>query len=91
MTGWAGTDEEVTVGGSDEEEGSAGSADPSKVFRENPPSEEEVEEIEADRERRLDPENRPEHAEVDNTGRTFDAEKGEFVDDGDGSEADTED
>lgn len=49
-------------------EGAAGTSDPSKAFRENPPSEEEVREIEAERERRLDPANRPEGAEVDNTG-----------------------
>jgi hypothetical protein len=49
-------------------EGSAGTADPSETFRENPPSEEEVREIEEERRRRLAPENRPEHAEVDNTG-----------------------
>lgn len=48
-------------------EGVAGTADPGKFFREHPPSEEEVAEIEAERERRLAPENRPENAEVDNT------------------------
>jgi hypothetical protein len=51
----------------EDQEGSAGTADPSEVFRENPPSEDEVEEIEAERERRLAPENRPDNAEVDNT------------------------
>jgi hypothetical protein len=52
----------------DEQEGSAGRADPSEVFREIEVSDEEVAEIEAERERRLDPENRPENTEVDNTG-----------------------
>lgn len=52
----------------DNAEGSAGTADPTEAFRENPPTEEEVKEIEEERERRLDPENRPENAEVDNTG-----------------------
>lgn len=52
-------------------EGAEGSSDPSKAFRENPPSEEEVKEIEAERERRLAPENRPEGAEVDNTGENM--------------------
>ncbi len=66
----------------DEQEGSAGSSDPSEAFRENPPSDKEVEEIRAERERRLDPANRSDNVEVDNTGRTFDAEKGEFVDEG---------
>jgi hypothetical protein len=37
-------------------------------------------EIEEERERRLDPENRPENVEVDNTQRDFDAEKGMFED-----------
>jgi len=52
----------------DAQEGSAGSADPSEVFRKMQPSEEEVAEIEAERERRLAAENRPDNAEVDNTG-----------------------
>ena len=55
----------------DEQEGSAGSADPSAVFRKMKPSEEEIAEIEAERERRLDPENRPENAVVDNTGENM--------------------
>ena len=67
------------------EEGSAGSADPSATFRENPPDEEEQKEIEEERERRLDPENRPAGAEVDNTDRTFDHDEWKF-DDGEGGE-----
>jgi hypothetical protein len=55
----------------DEVEGASGTSDPSKAFKENPPSEEEVEEIEAERERRLDPASRPEGAEVDNTGENL--------------------
>jgi hypothetical protein len=39
--------------------------------------EDEIEEV---REERLDPDNRPDGAEVDNTGRTFDPEKGLFTD-----------
>ena len=39
-----------------------------------------LEEIEAEREERLDPDNRPEHAEVDNTQRTFIAEEARFED-----------
>ena len=50
-------------------EGEAGHADPSQVFRENPPDDDEVEEIEEERDRRLAPENRPDGAEIDNTGR----------------------
>jgi hypothetical protein len=68
------------------EEGSAGTSDPSKRFRENPPDEDEQKEIEETREERLDPENRPEGSEVDNTPRTFDDEEWKFEDDegGDG-------
>ena len=58
-------------------------------------SQEELDEIEAERKRRLDPANRPEMAEVDNTDREFDLERGEFVDsrsddgdDGDQGESD---
>jgi hypothetical protein len=39
-----------------------------------------AEEIEEERRRRLAPENRPENAEVDNTDRDFDVEKGMFTD-----------
>lgn len=39
-----------------------------------------VEEIERDRAERLDPANRPEDTEVDNTGRTFDSGAGKFTD-----------
>jgi len=55
----------------DEQEGSAGSSDPAAAFREIEPSEEEVAEIEAERERRLAPENRPENTEIDNTGENM--------------------
>lgn len=51
----------------EETEGSAGTADPSEAFRRIQPSEEEIAEIEEERERRLAPENRPENAVVDNT------------------------
>lgn len=39
-----------------------------------------LEEIEAERKERLDPDNRPENAEVDNTQRTFIAEEARFED-----------
>lgn len=42
------------------------------------PPPEEIEKIEAEREERLDPANRPDNAEVDNTDRTF--EDGGFKD-----------
>ena len=38
------------------------------------------EQIEQEREERLDPENRPDGVEVDNTDRDFDARKGLFTD-----------
>lgn len=43
---------------------------------EGPPPGMTEEEVDAERARRLDPANRPEGAEVDNTGRTFDPETG---------------
>lgn len=65
----------------EEVEGKAGSSDPSRRFREQPPpSDEELAQHEEQRERRLDPENRPDKAEVDNTEREFDPEKGVFLD-----------
>jgi hypothetical protein len=36
--------------------------------------------VEAERRERLDPDNRPDRAEVDNTDRDFDVEKGMFTD-----------
>ena len=39
-----------------------------------------LETIERERAERLDPANRPDDAEVDNTNRTFDAEAGKFTD-----------
>ncbi len=62
------------------EEGVAGSADPSKRFRETEVSAEERAEIERTREMRLDPANRPENSEVDNTHRDFDDKHGHFTD-----------
>ncbi|WP_323793448.1 hypothetical protein [Nocardioides sp.] len=63
--------------GTDADE-SVGTSDPSKTFAEMEVSEEEKAEIAAERERRLDPANRPAGAEVDNTGRTV--VDGRFVD-----------
>ena len=47
-----------------------------------------VEQIERDRAERLDPANRPEDTEVDNTGRTFDSGAGKFTDSEDYDEND---
>jgi len=38
------------------------------------------EDVEREREERLDPENRPDEVEVDNTDREFDETKGKFTD-----------
>jgi hypothetical protein len=61
--------------------GTAGLPDEANV----PP--ETIEAIERERAERLDPANRPDAAEVDNTGRTFDAEAGKFTDNEGYSEA----
>ena len=47
---------------------SQGTADPSEKFRAIEVSEEEQAQIDEERERRLHPDNRPDNAEVDNTG-----------------------
>ena len=44
------------------------------------PDDQTKKEIEEERERRLDPANRPDAAEVDNTERTFDETRGKFTD-----------
>jgi hypothetical protein len=43
-------------------------------------SQQQIDEIEVEREKRLDPDNRPENAEVDNTDRDFDTTTGQFTD-----------
>ena len=50
------------------------------------PDEETQREIEQEREERLAPENRPDGAEVDNTQRTFDTDRGMFTDNDDYTE-----
>jgi hypothetical protein len=64
------------------ESGTAGLPDKDNV------PEETIESIEAERQERLDPENRPDNAEVDNSERTFDADAGKFTDRDDYSEDD---
>ena len=61
---------------------SAGLPDPDEV------SDQEKEELEQDRQQRLDPDSRPDSAEVDNTDRDFDPEAGLFTDNPDHTEAD---
>ena len=58
-------------GSAEQEVGEERHSDPSKRFRENPPGDDEVKEIEEERARRLAPENRPDGAEVDNTGENM--------------------
>ncbi len=57
--------------------GDAGLPDPDEV----PP--ETIERLDAERAERLDPENRPDNVEIDNTDRTFDPAAGRFTDDPD--------
>ena len=45
-----------------------------------PDQEPDLEAIEEERETRLDPDNRPDNAEIDNTERDFDVVKGQFTD-----------
>ncbi len=60
-----------------DEDTAAGTSDPGQIFRDIEISEDEKTTIAQEREERLDPSNRPDGAEVDNTGKTF--EDGEFV------------
>ena len=47
------------------------------------PDDETKQEMEEEREKRLDPDNRPDGAEIDNTDRTFDVDQGMFTDNDD--------
>jgi len=42
--------------------------------------EERAQEIEAERDKRLDPDNRPDNAQIDNSDRDFDVASGQFTD-----------
>jgi hypothetical protein len=78
MAGFGRTLGNITSGGHMSDSTGEGGKTGSAGFHEV--SQEEIEEIEAERKRRLDPANRPEMAEVDNTDRNFDLERGEFTD-----------
>ena len=65
-------DEEPAIGGDSDEE-SHGTRQPGA-------DPQDADEIEEERQRRLDPDNRPDDVEVDNTERDFDVEKGMFKD-----------
>jgi hypothetical protein len=51
------------------------------------PDEDTKKEMEEEREKRLDPDNRPDGAEIDNSDRTFDVERGQFTDSDDYDES----
>ena len=70
-----------TPEGQEQEHEPAGLPDPEEV------SDEEKQELEQERQDRLDPDNRPESTEVDNTDRDFDPEAGMFTDNPDHSES----
>ncbi|MEJ7796469.1 MAG: hypothetical protein WKF50_13020 [Nocardioides sp.] len=65
----------------EQEHESAGLPDSDEV------SAEEKEELEQERQERLDPDSRPDGAEIDNTDRDFDPETGLFTDNPDHAEA----
>jgi hypothetical protein len=62
-----------------------GTGDTTAAFKEKP-DQETIEEIERTRRERLDPRNRPENAEVDNTQKTFDYATGTFLEDHEGED-----
>ena len=64
----------------EQREGGGGASSEREDPRTREPSEEEQREIEEERERRLDPDNRPDNVEVDNTDRDFDPVQGRFED-----------
>ena len=70
---------------SDETSDSGDSDDSPRLTKEQAMGQEDVPEdkqqaIEEEREKRLDPDNRPENAEVDNSDRDFDVKSGQFTD-----------
>ena len=69
-----GTDDLPEPGEGQRESGTAGLPDEDEV------PDETIEEIDTERAERLDPDNRPDGAEVDNTQRTFDSGAGMFTD-----------
>jgi hypothetical protein len=81
------TDED-TDGGSGDDTGTetdSGADDSQELTKEQAMGDEDVpqekvDKIEKEREERLDPDNRPENAEVDNSDREFDTKHGQFKD-----------
>lgn len=69
--------EEGTEGGSDSTEGQLTKE---QAMGDEDVPEEKAQEIEAEREKRLAPDNRPDNAEIDNSDRDFDVASGQFTD-----------
>lgn len=69
-----------TAADTSSEEREPDSHDPTRYDSPDEAPQELIDEIEAERSERLDPDNRPEGAEVDNTDRDFDVEHGRFED-----------
>ena len=65
----------------DQDDSGSGNSNPDVTTTEQDDglSDKEREQLEKERQERLDPENRPVNAEVDNTGREFDVEKNDFT------------
>lgn len=82
MTSESKGEKDITSGNIEE---GHGTGDTTAAFKEKPDPET-IEEIERTRQERLDPENRPPNAEVDNTHKTFDYETGTFLEDHEGEE-----
>ena len=74
-----GTDETSDAGDSDDSDGTARLTKEQAMGQEDVP-EDKQQAIEEEREKRIDPDNRPENAEVDNSERDFDVKSGQFTD-----------
>jgi hypothetical protein len=70
-------DEVGPVSGGDDD---STAADAGRISTQPGADPEDAQEIEKERQERLDPDNRPENAEVDNSDREFDPEKGMYTD-----------
>ena len=74
------TDESTEADSPEERRTTAPEHDMSQYDSPDEAPDELLEEIDEERERRLDPDNRPDGAEIDNTDRDFDVEHGRFED-----------
>jgi len=76
------TSQDTESGDTDQDDsGDEGSSNPDVTTSDTDSgvSDEEAEQLEKERQERLDPDNRPTNAIVDNTGREFDGEKDDFT------------